>query len=128
MKTLANCLFIVLLSPLALVANDGKYVEAMQKSIKAIYEAEDITSLQAASNSFERIAGAEKSHWEPLYYLAFANIMMANLEENATQKDAYLDRAMEAIRDGLKPKPVYGKQGGIAQQKTDGGQLVSREA
>lgn len=36
--------------------------------------------------------------------------------------------AMEAIRDGLKPKPVYGKQGGIAPQKTDGGQLVSREA
>lgn len=35
--------------------------------------------------------------------------------------------AMEAIRDGLKPKPVYGKQGGLAQQKTDGGQLVSRE-
>lgn len=36
--------------------------------------------------------------------------------------------AMEAIRDGLKPKPVYGKQGGVAQQKTEGGHLVSREA
>lgn len=36
--------------------------------------------------------------------------------------------AMEAIRDGLKPKPVYGKQGGIASPKNDGGHLVSREA
>jgi len=36
--------------------------------------------------------------------------------------------AMEAIRDGLKPKPVYARQGQIAQQKTDGGQIVSREA
>ena len=36
--------------------------------------------------------------------------------------------AMEAIRDGLKPKPVYGKQGGIAQSKGDGGQLVRKEA
>lgn len=36
--------------------------------------------------------------------------------------------AMEAIRDGLKPKPVYARQGALAQQKADGGQLVSREA
>jgi hypothetical protein len=36
--------------------------------------------------------------------------------------------AMEAIRDGLKPKPTYARQGQIAPQKTDGGQLVSREA
>lgn len=36
--------------------------------------------------------------------------------------------AMEAIRDGLKPKPVYARQGALAAQKADGGQLVSREA
>ena len=36
--------------------------------------------------------------------------------------------AMEAIRDGLKPKPVYGRQGAVTQQKTDGGHLVSKEA
>lgn len=36
--------------------------------------------------------------------------------------------AMEAVRDGLKPKPVYARQGGLQQQKTDGGQIVSREA
>lgn len=36
--------------------------------------------------------------------------------------------AMEAIRDGLKPKPVYARKGTVAEQKTDGGHLVSREA
>lgn len=36
--------------------------------------------------------------------------------------------AMDAIRDGLKPKPTYARQGAIAQGKADGGQLVSREA
>lgn len=36
--------------------------------------------------------------------------------------------AMEAIRDGLKPKPVYARQGAIVEQKADGGNIVSREA
>lgn len=35
--------------------------------------------------------------------------------------------AMEAIRDGLRPKPVYGKQGGIASQRNDAGHLVRKE-
>lgn len=36
--------------------------------------------------------------------------------------------AMDAIRDGLKPKPVYGPKGSIAAQQTDSPQLVSKEA
>ena len=35
--------------------------------------------------------------------------------------------AMDAIRDGLRPKPVYGKQGGIASQRNDAGHLVRKE-
>ncbi len=35
--------------------------------------------------------------------------------------------AMEAIRDGLKPKPVYGRQGAVASSSVDGGQLVRKE-
>jgi flagellar biosynthesis/type III secretory pathway chaperone len=40
----------------------------------------------------------------------------------------HITGAMETIRDGLKPKPTYARQGSLAQQKADGGQLVSREA
>ena len=36
--------------------------------------------------------------------------------------------AMEAIRDGLKPKPVYGPKGSMASQQTETPQLVSKEA
>lgn len=36
--------------------------------------------------------------------------------------------AMDAIRDGLKPKPTYARQGAMASAKPDGGHLVSREA
>lgn len=36
--------------------------------------------------------------------------------------------AMEAIRDGLKPKATYARQGQVASGKAEGGRLVSREA
>ena len=36
--------------------------------------------------------------------------------------------AMEAIRDGLKPKPVYGPKGNLSGSKSDSAQLVSKEA
>ena len=36
--------------------------------------------------------------------------------------------AMEAIKDGLNPKPTYERKGAMAQGKAEGGALVSREA
>jgi len=36
--------------------------------------------------------------------------------------------AMEAIRDGLKPKPVYGPHGQMAGSKNDPARIVSKEA
>jgi hypothetical protein len=78
--------------------NDGKYIEAMQKNIKGIYEAKDIPAFQNSVNSFERIALVEKTKWEPLYYVAFGNIMIANQEKDNAKKDSYLDKAMEAIQ------------------------------
>jgi flagellar biosynthesis/type III secretory pathway chaperone len=36
--------------------------------------------------------------------------------------------AMEAIRDGLKPKPVYGPKGNMADAKNDPARIVSKEA
>src|SRR5688572_29536162 len=73
------------------------YVEAMRKSIEAVYKASDIPQLQQAVNTFERIGAAEKSRWEPRYYVAFGYLMMANHEKEAEKKDAYLDRAKTAI-------------------------------
>lgn len=96
-KIILSLVLMFVSSAQLLLANDEKYVEAMQKNIKAIYEANSIESYQQSVNAFERIASGEKSHWEPLYYVAFGNLMMANLTTQNDKKDGYLDRAMEAI-------------------------------
>jgi hypothetical protein len=106
MKTtmLTVLLAALLLAPVLGHATD-KFVEAMQKNIKAVYEAKDISGLQDAVNSLERISAVEKSRWEPLYYIGFGNIMMANREPDLGKRDAYLDRAEEAVRRALELAP-----------------------
>jgi hypothetical protein len=99
MKTKCLIIAIFMITGLStLKANDGKYVEAMQKNIKSIYEANDAEGYRLAINSLERIAAAEKTKWEPLYYIAFGNIMMANRETDNATKDQYLDRALEVVK------------------------------
>jgi tetratricopeptide (TPR) repeat protein len=81
-------------------ANDEKFIEAMQKNIKSVYEAKEITTLLQTVNSFERIAATEKNKWEPFYYIGFGYLMMANIETDGNKKDAYLDKALDAIEKG----------------------------
>lgn len=97
---------IVLLVASQLVsANDGKYIEAMQKNIQAVYEAKAIPDLQNAVNGFERIAAAEKTRWEPYYYASFGYIMMAIREQDKAKKDVYLDQAVKAVAKGKELAP-----------------------
>jgi tetratricopeptide (TPR) repeat protein len=83
-------------------ASDEKYIEQMTKHIQAVYAAETIEALQPIVNTFDRIAGAEKTKWEPYYYSAFGSLMMANKEKEAVKKDGYLDQALAAIEKGKK--------------------------
>jgi tetratricopeptide (TPR) repeat protein len=86
-------------------ATDGKYEQAMKKNIDAVYKAQTLEELQASVNSFQRIAEAEKSKWEPNYYAAFGNIMMATREKDGAKKDTYLDLAMESIKKAKELAP-----------------------
>jgi tetratricopeptide (TPR) repeat protein len=79
------------------LANDDKYVQSMRKNIELLYEAKTADEFQNAVNAFERIAGAEKSKWEPYYYAGFGYIMIAAREQDGTKKDTYLDQAMASI-------------------------------
>lgn len=79
-----------------LTAQD-KYTESMLKNIDAAYKAKTVIEYQTVVNSFERIAVAEKTKWEPYYYAAFSNIMMANVETENSKKDTYLDLAIKDI-------------------------------
>jgi tetratricopeptide (TPR) repeat protein len=78
-------------------AYDDKYVAAMQKNIRVLYQATEIGELQQAVNGLERIASVEKTKWEPFYYASFGYIMMANREKDGVKKDAYLDQAMTSL-------------------------------
>jgi tetratricopeptide (TPR) repeat protein len=78
-------------------ANDDKFKAAMLKNIKAVYTADSISEYQQAANALERISQAEPTRWEPLYYTAFAYILMSGKEKDKVKRDAYLDQAMAAI-------------------------------
>jgi hypothetical protein len=81
----------------AVFANDGEYIENMKKNIEDLYNAKDIPELQAAVNAFERIGSVEKTKWEPLYYSAYGNVMMAFREQDGAKKDTYLDLALASL-------------------------------
>ena len=95
MKT-GTLIFAMALS-LVTFANDGKYFETMSKNIEAVYKGQTIEELQQAVNALNRVADAEKTKWEPYYYSAFGNVMMANREQDAMKKDGYLDLALVAV-------------------------------
>lgn len=78
-------------------ANDNKYLESMTKNIETVYKAQTIEEIQSAVNALDRIAIAEKTKWEPYYYSAFGNVMMANREKDAVKKDGYLDLALASV-------------------------------
>ena len=96
---------LIFFSTLSVLANDEKFVSAMQKNIKAVYEAQTPDQLQAAVNSFERIATAEPSRWEPLYYSAFGNLMLSARETDAAKKDQYIDLATQSLKKASALKP-----------------------
>jgi tetratricopeptide (TPR) repeat protein len=100
MKTLT--IIPILLGLLALlasiIANAGdKYTETMQKNIEALYSAKTGDEIQTLVNTFERIGDAEKTKWEPYYYAAYGNLMLAMREQGESKKDALLDRSLKSL-------------------------------
>ena len=96
MKTKFSILFL-LFSMGNVMADDVKYTETMTKNIALVYKAETTDDLIQAVNMFNRVGAAEKNKWEPFYYEAFGYIMLANREQDAVKKDAFLDQAKLAI-------------------------------
>jgi len=103
MKTI-NILLLMIIS-VASWGNDEKYFAQMGKHVQAVYTAKTIDEFQVAVNAFDRIASAEKSKWEPYYYSAYGNIMMAIHETDATKKDSFLDLALVGVEKGKEVAP-----------------------
>jgi hypothetical protein len=92
------------------LGNDNQYAEAMAKNIQTVYSSQSIPELHGAVNALERIASAEKTKWEPYYYAAFGNIMIAHREQDGTKKDAFLDQAIANLD---KAKKIAAKESEI---------------
>ncbi len=78
-------------------AQSPKYNEFMKKNLELLDSAKTPEDFQNASNSFERIATAEKDLWQPYYHAAFALVMKSFNTKEKTTIDAICDKADELL-------------------------------
>jgi tetratricopeptide (TPR) repeat protein len=95
---------LILITSFAALAAD-KYTDQMTANIQLVYNAQTTDELKQAVNAFERIGNAEKTKWEPFYYAAFGNIMIAAREKDGSKKDLILDQAESFLAKATAIKP-----------------------
>ncbi len=85
-------------------AQSEKYTKAMEALVPVIDTSRDHAALIDLSNSFERIANAEKTQWLPFYYAALANInagysftMDGGFGDKSADIDPLADKAEELL-------------------------------
>lgn len=83
----------------------SKYDKAMQNAIEQLQGSVSLNDFQDAANTFERIAASEKNEWLPGYYAAYSYIIMSFTAQDATQKDAYSDKAQAFLNEAFKLAP-----------------------
>jgi hypothetical protein len=86
------------------MAQNKKYIDAMEKNISTLDTSRSIEQLQPLENNFERIASAEKKEWLPNYYAAYCNVSMTYVSKG-NMIDTYCDKADEFAKkaDSLNP-------------------------
>ena len=87
-------------------AQSDKYPAAMQKNLAAIEPAfANPPDMLALSNSFERIAVAEKNQWIPFYYAALLQVNYAFMQKDPSGNDALAAKATLLLNkaDSLQP-------------------------
>lgn len=73
-------------------AQSAKFEPAMKKTLVELDSAKTQDDLQNVSNSFERIATAEKDQWLPYYYAAYAQVMKTYVEKDIAKIDPAIDK------------------------------------
>ena len=83
-----------------------KYVKTMEKNLAAMDTCKTQASYQKLANAFERISGAEKKEWLPLYYAADCYILIGYMESDKQKMDDYFTKAQGFTdrADSLSPK------------------------
>ncbi len=96
---------IITVSSLSLFAQSEKYIGAMKSNIAAFdTSGGNADLLPALSNTFERIAVAEKNQWLPYYYAAFAQVTFGFLNQGANKFTVFVF----SITNVLGSNNIYG--------------------
>ncbi len=77
----------------AAVAQNERYIGAMQKNMQAMGEAKTADAMLDVVNAFERIGNAEKNQWLPFYYASVAQVWQAFMVNDPKQFDVLGDKA-----------------------------------
>jgi hypothetical protein len=94
---------------LTATAQEDKFMKAMEPKVAAIDTVRTSNELVALSASFERIADAEKTKWQPYYYAALAQVNAAyflgpqNMKADKTDPMADKAEALLTKADALSP-------------------------
>ncbi|HEY9257819.1 hypothetical protein [Chitinophaga sp.] len=92
----------------AAMAQNAQYQDAMAKQTAELDSNATFTpeGLQQKSNTFERIADAEKIQWLPYYYAAYAQVMQAFMLKDKSQIDPLAEKAEANLdkAEALSPK------------------------
>lgn len=86
-------------------AGNAKYQQKMGEMLAKFGACKTVDDYQKVGNQFQVIANVEKTEWLPLYYHAQCYILMSFMEQEATQKDSYLDVAEQSITKILELAP-----------------------
>ncbi|TAD90905.1 MAG: hypothetical protein EAY75_04115 [Bacteroidetes bacterium] len=95
----------VILLAQCLVAQSERYTAFMTQHLKQLDTARSVVDYQNVANSFERVANAEKSEWQPFYHAAYALCMKSFELKDKDAVDAVVDKgdALLAVAESLSP-------------------------
>jgi hypothetical protein len=77
------------------------FEKAISDGLTKLDSAKTIVDMQATVGQFDQITMSESARWEPLYYLAFAQINLSFWEKDGDKKDAILDLAEKNINKAI---------------------------
>jgi len=99
-------LVLILLVAISVIAKGQNQTleTAINEGLKMLDSAKTMVDMQATVNKFQRIAMAEPSRWEPLYYLAYVQTNMSFWEKDGDTKDKILDQAEVSLNKAIELK------------------------
>lgn len=100
MKNVCSSILFILLVTNIGMAQRSDYEKAMTEAINSMQAANTIEKWQAVENRFERIALVASGEWYPLYYQAYASMVLASAYMNKEDMESCnkkVDKAQEIL-------------------------------